>query len=65
VRGCRSTTKTVVSANGGLIHEGLGLDVYVQATSSVRRFCDLAVHYQFKAFLRVTLFHLQVVVILQ
>jgi len=48
----RSTTKTVVSANGGLMHEGLGLDAYVQATSPVRRFGDLAVHYQLKAFLR-------------
>lgn len=33
-------------------HEGLGLDAYVQATSPVRRYGDLAVHYQVKAFLR-------------
>jgi len=48
----RSTTKTVISANGNWAHEGLGLDAYVQATSPVRRFGDLAVHYQIKAFLR-------------
>lgn len=48
----RSTTKTVVSANGDWAHEGLGLDAYVQATSPVRRYGDLSVHYQLKAFLR-------------
>ena len=34
------------------MHKGLGLDAYVQAISPVRRSCDLAVHYQLKAFLR-------------
>ena len=46
-----STTKTVVSGTAGP-HEGLGLDAYVQATSPVRRYADLLVHYQVKAFLR-------------
>jgi len=47
----RSTTRTVVSGVAWP-HEGLGLDAYVQATSPVRRYADLAVHYQIKAFLR-------------
>jgi len=34
------------------VHEGLGLDGYVQATSPIRRHADLAVHYQLKAHLR-------------
>jgi len=33
-------------------HEGLGIDTYVQMTSPIRRFADLAVHYQLKAALR-------------
>lgn len=33
-------------------HEGLGLDTYVQVTSPIRRYPDLAVHYQIKAHLR-------------
>jgi exoribonuclease-2 len=33
-------------------HGGLGLDLYVQATSPVRRYADLAVHHQIKAHLR-------------
>uniref|UniRef100_A0A7S0LD13 RNB domain-containing protein n=1 Tax=Coccolithus braarudii TaxID=221442 RepID=A0A7S0LD13_9EUKA len=32
-------------------HLGLGLDAYVQVTSPIRRFADLAVHYQLKAHL--------------
>ena len=42
----------MVSANDGLMYKGLGLDAYVQATSPVRKFDDLAVHYQLKIFLR-------------
>ena len=33
-------------------HAGLGLDLYVQATSPVRRYADLALHHQIKAHLR-------------
>ena len=33
-------------------HEGLGLDSYVQVTSPIRRYADLALHYQLKAHLR-------------
>lgn len=33
-------------------HAGLGLDVYVQATSPLRRYPDLVVHQQLRAFLR-------------
>ena len=33
-------------------HEGLGLAAYVQATSPIRRYPDLCVHYQLKAKLR-------------
>jgi len=33
-------------------HEGLGLQHYVQVTSPLRRYVDLATHYQLKAFLR-------------
>jgi hypothetical protein len=33
-------------------HDGLGLDYYVQCTSPVRRYADLALHYQLKAHLR-------------
>ena len=34
------------------LHEGLGLEAYVQATSPIRRHADLSVHYQLKAHLR-------------
>jgi len=34
------------------MHEGLGLDAYTQCTSPIRRYGDLGVHYQIKAFLR-------------
>lgn len=33
-------------------HGGLGLDNYVQATSPIQRYLDLAFHYQLKAHLR-------------
>jgi exoribonuclease-2 len=33
-------------------HAGLGLDQYVQATSPLRRYLDLVVHQQLRAFLR-------------
>lgn len=33
-------------------HAGLGMDVYVQATSPLRRYLDLVVHQQLRAFLR-------------
>jgi exoribonuclease-2 len=35
-------------------HAGLGLDQYVQATSPLRRYLDLVVHQQLRAFLRGT-----------
>ncbi|QDZ40523.1 VacB/RNase II family 3'-5' exoribonuclease [Euhalothece natronophila Z-M001] len=33
-------------------HAGLGLDVYAQVTSPIRRYVDLLAHFQLKAFLR-------------
>ncbi len=33
-------------------HSGLGLDVYTRATSPLRRYLDLVVHQQFRAFLK-------------
>lgn len=33
-------------------HAGLGMDIYVQATSPLRRYLDLVVHQQLRAFLR-------------
>lgn len=33
-------------------HDGLGLDEYTQVTSPIRRYADLALHYQLKAHLR-------------
>ncbi|MEC4892332.1 MAG: ribonuclease R [Oscillatoria sp. PMC 1051.18] len=33
-------------------HAGLGLDIYTQATSPIRRYTDLLVHFQLKAHLR-------------
>lgn len=33
-------------------HEGLGLDAYIQVTSPIRRYADLALHHQLKAYLR-------------
>eukprot|EP00978_Attheya_sp_CCMP212_P026130 scaffold85289_cov59-Attheya_sp.AAC.1 len=47
----RSTTRSQITSNP-LPHGGLGLDLYVQATSPVRRYADLAVHHQIKAHLR-------------
>ena len=47
----RSTTKSQISPTPRP-HAGLGLDVYVQATSPVRRYADLALHHQIKAHLR-------------
>lgn len=47
----RSTTKSQISPTPRP-HAGLGLDVYVQATSPVRRYADLALHHQLKAHLR-------------
>lgn len=47
----RSTRPSRISS-APLPHEGLGLDYYVQATSPVRRYVDLALHYQIKAHLR-------------
>lgn len=34
------------------LHAGLGLDSYVQATSPLRRYVDLVVHHQIRAYLR-------------
>ena len=47
----RATRGSRVTATP-LPHRGLGLDAYVQATSPIRRFADLAVHYQIKSHLR-------------
>lgn len=33
-------------------HHGLGIEVYTQVTSPIRRYLDLAMHFQLKAFLR-------------
>ena len=47
----RSTARSQITSNP-MPHGGLGLDLYVQATSPVRRYADLAVHHQIKAHLR-------------
>jgi exoribonuclease-2 len=47
----RSTFRSQISSTP-LPHGGLGLDYYVQATSPVRRYADLALHHQLKAHLR-------------
>ncbi|WP_420644374.1 RNB domain-containing ribonuclease [Candidatus Leptofilum sp.] len=47
--------KTMTGSQPGLLpgrHAGLGLDQYVQATSPLRRYLDLVVHQQLRAFLR-------------
>ncbi|MCB9007976.1 MAG: RNB domain-containing ribonuclease [Ardenticatenaceae bacterium] len=47
--------KTMTSSQPGSApgrHAGLGLDQYVQATSPLRRYLDLVVHQQLRAFLR-------------
>jgi exoribonuclease-2 len=46
-----STYPSQISPNP-LPHAGLGLDMYTQATSPVRRYADLALHYQIKSYLR-------------
>jgi exoribonuclease-2 len=47
----RSTFRSQISSTAQP-HGGLGLDHYVQATSPVRRYADLALHHQLKAHLR-------------
>lgn len=47
----RSTTRSQILSTPRP-HDGLGLDLYVQATSPVRRYADLALHHQLKAHLR-------------
>jgi exoribonuclease-2 len=47
----RSTFPSQISSTAQP-HGGLGLDCYVQATSPVRRYSDLALHHQLKAHLR-------------
>jgi exoribonuclease-2 len=47
----RSTSRSRVSSTPDP-HGGLGLDMYVQATSPVRRYADFALHHQLKAHLR-------------
>jgi exoribonuclease-2 len=47
----RTMTASQPSNTPGL-HAGLGLDQYVQATSPLRRYLDLVVHQQLRAFLR-------------
>ena len=47
--------KTMTGSQPGSVpgrHAGLGLDQYVQATSPLRRYLDLVVHQQLRAFLR-------------
>jgi hypothetical protein len=44
----RSTSRSRVSSTPDP-HGGLGLDMYVQATSPVRRYADFALHHQLKA----------------
>lgn len=48
---CRCMQRSEVSVYAAR-HGGLGLDAYVQATSPIRRYSDLLVHYQIKAHLR-------------
>ncbi len=38
-------------SNSPMAHAGLGLDIYVQATSPLRRYLDLVVHQQLRAHL--------------
>ena len=45
---CRTMSRSEVSLEP-LPHAGLGLSAYVQATSPIRRYSDLIVHYQIKA----------------
>jgi exoribonuclease-2 len=47
----RSTFRSQISSTARP-HGGLGLDCYVQSTSPVRRYADLALHHQLKAHLR-------------
>mmetsp|Transcript_20693 Transcript_20693/g.44936 ORF Transcript_20693/g.44936 Transcript_20693/m.44936 type:complete len:806 (+) Transcript_20693:151-2568(+) len=46
-----STSRSQISSKP-LPHAGLGLDMYVQVTSPVRRYADLALHFQIKSHLR-------------
>ncbi len=45
---CRNMSRSEVSLEP-LPHAGLGLSAYVQATSPIRRYSDLIVHYQIKS----------------
>lgn len=47
---CRCMQRGEMSVRPGR-HGGLGLDAYAQATSPIRRYSDLLVHFQFKAHL--------------
>ena len=47
----QSSRPSQISTNP-LPHAGLGLDAYVQGTSPVRRYADLALHHQIKSHLR-------------
>ena len=46
-----STRRSEISSTP-MPHAGLGLDMYVQVTSPVRRYADLALHFQIKSHLR-------------
>jgi len=48
---CRCMTKGSLGLYASR-HAGLGLDVYAQVTSPIRRYSDLLAHWQIKAFLR-------------
>ena len=49
LRGCMPRSETSITP---LRHAGLGLDIYTQATSPIRRYTDLLTHFQIKAHLR-------------
>lgn len=49
VRGCMSRSETGITPAR---HAGLGLEVYTQVTSPIRRYIDLLSHFQLKAHLR-------------
>lgn len=49
IRGCMPRSEMSTTAAR---HAGLGLDVYAQVTSPIRRYVDLLCHFQIKAYLR-------------
>lgn len=49
IRGCMPRSETGIAPAR---HAGLGLEIYTQVTSPIRRYMDLLAHYQLKAHLR-------------